>query len=145
MFCGPRVHVRAAVARLLRELLNGLLIALGILSAGMGLYGFLLSSNFIDGGVTGVSMLLAKVTPLPLSFWLPVVNLPFVAIGYRHIGRAFAMRSVLAIVGLAVALATIPYLQPKLVKEQEKLKRKIRKIPDLNKRFESQRIFLFGD
>lgn len=75
----------------------------------MGLYGFLLSSNFIDGGVTGVSMLLAKVTPLPLSFWLPVVNLPFVAIGYRHLGRAFAVRSVLAIVGLAVALATIPY------------------------------------
>src|SRR5262245_43250051 len=75
----------------------------------MGLYGFLLSSNFIDGGVTGVSMLLAKVTPLPLSFWLPVVNLPFIAVGYRHLGRAFAVRSVLAIAGLAVALATIPY------------------------------------
>ena len=97
------------MGRLLRELLNGLLIALGILSAGMGLYGFLLSSNFIDGGVTGVSMLLSKVTALPLSFWLPVINLPFVAIGYRHIGRAFALRSVLAILGLAVALATIPY------------------------------------
>ena len=115
MFCGPEVRLRAegkarsAVARLLRELLNSLLIALGILSAGMGLHGFLLSSNFIDGGVTGVSMLLGKVTPLPLSFWLPVVNLPFVAIGYRHIGRAFALRSVLAILGLAVALATIPY------------------------------------
>lgn len=95
--------------RLLRELLNGLLIVFGILSAGMGLFGFLLSSNFIDGGVTGVSMLLAKVTPLPLSLWLPVINLPFIALGYRHIGRAFAVRSVLAISGLAVALATIPY------------------------------------
>ena len=85
------------------------MITLGVLSAGMGLYGFLLSSNFIDGGVTGVSMLLAKVTPLPLSFWLPVINLPFVAVGYRQIGPAFALRSVLAIFGLAVALATIPY------------------------------------
>ena len=75
----------------------------------MGLYGFLLSSNFIDGGVTGVSMLLAKVTPLPLSFWLPVINLPFVAVGYRQIGPAFALRSLLAIIGLAVALATVPY------------------------------------
>ena len=98
-----------ALDRLSRELLNALLILLGVLSAGMGLYGFLLSSNFIDGGVTGVSMLLAKVTPLPLSFWLPVVNLPFIAVGYRHLGRAFAVRSVLAIAGLAVALATIPY------------------------------------
>jgi uncharacterized membrane-anchored protein YitT (DUF2179 family) len=97
------------MTRFRRELLNGVLITAGILSAGMGLHGFLLSSNFIDGGVTGVSMLLARVTPLPLSVWLPIINLPFVAIGYRHIGGAFALRSVLAIVGLAVALATIPY------------------------------------
>jgi len=46
--------------KLLRELLNAVLIVLGILSAGMGLSGFLMSSNFINGGVTGVSMLLAK-------------------------------------------------------------------------------------
>src|SRR4029077_20830365 len=95
--------------RLPRELLNAILILAGILSAGMGLYGFLLSSNFIDGGVTGVSMLLTKETSLPLSFWLPVVNLPFIALAYRHMGRAFAIRSVLAIAGLGVALATIPY------------------------------------
>ena len=44
---------------ILRELANSALIALGILSAAMGLKGFLLSSNFIDGGVTGISMLLS--------------------------------------------------------------------------------------
>jgi len=95
--------------RALRELLNAVLIALGVLSAGMGLKGFLLSSNFIDGGVTGVSMLLAKATPLPLSVWLPLVNLPFVAVGYRQMGRAFAVRSTLAIAALAGALAFVPY------------------------------------
>jgi uncharacterized membrane-anchored protein YitT (DUF2179 family) len=89
--------------------LNALLIGFGILCAGMGLHGFLLPSNFIDGGVTGVSMLLDKVTPLPLAFWLPVVNLPFVALGYRHVGMAFAVRSVVAIAGLAVALLVVPY------------------------------------
>ena len=94
---------------LIRELQNTLLITLGVLSAGMGLHGFLLSSNFIDGGVTGVSMLLAKITPLSLSFWLPVINLPFVAVGYHQIGPAFALRSLLAIVGLAVALVIVPY------------------------------------
>ena len=94
---------------LIRELLNILLVTLGVLSAGMGIHGFLLSSNFIDGGVTGVSMLLAKVTPFSLSFWLPMINLPFVAVGYRQIGRAFALRSLLAIVGLALVLATVPY------------------------------------
>lgn len=92
-----------------REVKNAILISLGILAAGFGLKGFLLSSNFIDGGVTGVSMLLDKVSPVPLSIWLPLVNLPFVAVGYQHIGRAFAIRSVIAIAGLALALATVPY------------------------------------
>ena len=90
-----------------RELLNALLIGVGILSAGMGLKGFLLSSNFIDGGVTGVSMLLANVTSAPLSVWLPLVNVPFIAVGYRQLGRAFAIRSALAI---AIRLFT---LQPR--------------------------------
>jgi uncharacterized membrane-anchored protein YitT (DUF2179 family) len=52
---------------MIRELRNLVLILAGIFSAGMGLHGFLLSSNFIDGGVTGVSMLLSKITSLPLS------------------------------------------------------------------------------
>jgi len=97
------------VARARRELLNVLLIAAGILSAGMGLKGFLLSSNFIDGGVTGVSMLLAKLTAAPLSVWLPAVNVPFIAIGYRQMGRAFAIRSALAIAGLSGVLAAIRF------------------------------------
>jgi uncharacterized membrane-anchored protein YitT (DUF2179 family) len=95
--------------RLLRELLNAVLIALGILSAGMGLKGFLVSSGFVDGGVTGVSMLLATTTGMSLSVLLPVVNLPFIAVGYRLIGLAFAVRSVLGIAGLAAALALIPF------------------------------------
>jgi uncharacterized membrane-anchored protein YitT (DUF2179 family) len=92
-----------------RELLNAFLILLGILSAAMGLKGFLLSSNFIDGGVTGVSMLASKVSGTTLAFWIPTVNLPFVALGYRQIGIAFALRSAAAIAGLAVVLATVHF------------------------------------
>jgi uncharacterized membrane-anchored protein YitT (DUF2179 family) len=97
------------VNRVARESLNGLLILLGIFSAGMGIKGFLLSSHFIDGGVTGISMLISMVSSTPLSIWIVVVNLPFVAVGYRQIGGAFALRSVLAIGGLSVLLATIPF------------------------------------
>jgi uncharacterized membrane-anchored protein YitT (DUF2179 family) len=93
----------------LREIKNALFIIVGILSAGMGLHGFLESSQFIDGGVTGISMLLAKVLGLPLSALILVINLPFIALGYRQIGRAFAIRSALAIGGLSVCLATIHY------------------------------------
>lgn len=92
-----------------REVRNTLLIAVGILSAGMGLKGFLLAGNLIDGGVTGVSMLLDKITALPLAVWLPIVNLPFVAMAYRLIGPSFALRSTLAIAGLAAALFFIKF------------------------------------
>jgi uncharacterized membrane-anchored protein YitT (DUF2179 family) len=59
--------------------------------------------------VTGVSMLLAAITGAPLSVWLPLVNAPFIAIGYRQMGRAFAIRSALAIGGLAAILATVRF------------------------------------
>ena len=100
-----------------RELLNASLIVLGVFSATVGLEGFLLTSNFIDGGVTGISMLLSKVTRMPLSIWLPLVNLPFIAVGYRHIGRAFAVRSALAITALSLSLAFIhlPNITPDLL------------------------------
>ncbi|MCB0338202.1 MAG: YitT family protein [Bdellovibrionales bacterium] len=95
--------------KLVRELINGVFIILGIFSAGLGLHGFLLSSNFIDGGITGVSMLLEKTTGIPLFYLIPAVNFPFIFIGLRALGRAFAIRSCLAIAGLSIILATIEF------------------------------------
>jgi uncharacterized membrane-anchored protein YitT (DUF2179 family) len=92
-----------------REMGNIAFILFGILSAGMGLKGFLMSSRFIDGGVTGISMLMTDVVGLPLSFWLLVVNLPFIVIGYWQIGKGFAIKSALAIAGLSICLLTVPY------------------------------------
>ena len=92
------------------EIKNALLIVTGVFSAAMGLKGFLLSSHFIDGGVTGISMLLSITTPLPLSVWLPVVNLPFVVLGYRQMGAAFARRAARwRSSALAVVLATVHF------------------------------------
>jgi uncharacterized membrane-anchored protein YitT (DUF2179 family) len=95
--------------KIIRGALNTVLIIFGILSAGLGLKGFLLSSHFIDGGVTGISMLLANVFGRPLSILILVINLPFVVLGYRQMGRAFAIKSTLAIAGLALCLAFINY------------------------------------
>jgi uncharacterized membrane-anchored protein YitT (DUF2179 family) len=92
-----------------RRLLNFLLIVAGVFSAAFGLKGFLLSSRFIDGGVTGVSMLLSDIFHAPLSILILVINLPFVAIGYRQIGRAFAIKSVLSIAGLSLVLAFVKF------------------------------------
>jgi uncharacterized membrane-anchored protein YitT (DUF2179 family) len=89
--------------------LDFVLIVLGIFSAGFGLKGFLLSSHFIDGGVTGVSMLGSSVLGWPLSILILVINLPFIALGYRQISRAFALKSMLAIGGLGLVLAFVKF------------------------------------
>lgn len=93
----------------LQELKNGVLILVGILSAGLGIKGYLLSSHFIDGGATGVSMLLNNIFGWPLYILLPLINLPFVVLGYFQMGLRFAVRSSLAILGLALCLALMPY------------------------------------
>lgn len=84
-------------------------ITLGVLSAGLGLKGFLLPNKFIDGGVTGISLIVNAVTQIPFSLLLIVINLPFILLGLTQIGRSFAIKSILAIAGLALAVAVIEY------------------------------------
>jgi uncharacterized membrane-anchored protein YitT (DUF2179 family) len=88
---------------------NFILIILGILSAGMGLKGFLLSSRFIDGGVTGISMLIAEITGTPLSILIFVINMPFLFLGYKRLGIIFAIKSAMAIAGLSLCLAFVHF------------------------------------
>src|SRR5882672_426553 len=106
---GQRAMHKAKGGGLIGGLKDAAFIAAGILSAGFGLKGFLLSSHFIDGGVTGISMLLANVFGWPLSLSIPIINLPFIAAGYRMVGRSFATRSALAMGGLTICLAVVPY------------------------------------
>lgn len=92
-----------------RHLWSAVSLIVGTLVAGLGLASFLLPNHFIDGGVTGVSMLLAHLTGIPLPVLLVLVNAPFILLGYRHVGRLFAIKSSLAILGLALVIAVIPY------------------------------------
>lgn len=77
---------------------------IGIISATFGLKGFLLPSSFIDGGITGVSLILAELTYVPLSVYIVIVNLPFLLLGFRTINRSFAIRSIISIGLLAIAV-----------------------------------------
>lgn len=92
-----------------QEIRRYLLIALAIFSAGMGIKGYLKSSHFIDGGVTGISMLLNYILEVPLAILIPVINLPFIYLGYRQMGFRFAIRSCVAIGGLAVVLELVNF------------------------------------
>lgn len=92
-----------------RKILNIFLIVLGILSAGFGLEGFLLPNGFIDGGVTGISLLITKVTGWPLAILIVLINIPFIFFGYTNIDKTFAIKTMAAIGGLAVCISVIHF------------------------------------
>ena len=93
----------------LRGLRDVVLITLGIFSAAFGLESFLLPSNFIDGGATGISLLISELTDIPLYYLLMLINLPFVFLGFKIISKQFAVKTALAITGLAVVVATVHF------------------------------------
>ena len=93
----------------LRHLKDFTLIGLGIVSACFGLKSFLMPSEFIDGGVTGISLLVSTLTGFKLSYLILLINIPFVILGYSQIGKAFAIKTALAIIILAVFLIILPF------------------------------------
>ncbi len=84
-------------------------IALGIISASFGLKGFLLPNSFIDGGVTGISLIISELTNIPLSYLLVALNVPFIVLALSTINRQFALRSLVAIVLLALTVHFVPF------------------------------------
>src|SRR5688572_30622776 len=70
------------------------LVGFGILSASISLKGFLLPNNFIDGGVTGISLLVAQLADVGLPLLIVLFNIPFVVMGYFQMGRNFAIKTI---------------------------------------------------
>ncbi|GAL76511.1 probable membrane protein [Nonlabens ulvanivorans] len=98
------------IVSLKRNFKNFILIIIGIFSASFGFKGFLLTNDFIDGGATGISLLVAAVTGVPLYILIIAVNLPFVILGYKIMGgQRFAIKTALAIMGLALCVAVVPF------------------------------------
>ena len=92
-----------------RNIRDGILILVGVFSAAFGLKGFLITNHFIDGGVTGVSLLISNVTGLPLSMLILLINAPFILMGLKNIGKTFAIKTVLAISALALVLLVFDF------------------------------------
>jgi len=84
-------------------------IILGIFSASFGLKGFLIPNQFIDGGVTGISLLISFSSKIPLPILIFIINVPFIILGYSQISKHFAFKAFAAIAGLALVLAFIDF------------------------------------
>jgi uncharacterized membrane-anchored protein YitT (DUF2179 family) len=101
--------VRVLQVELVHAIKEYIYILIGVFSAGFGLKGFLLPNRFIDGGATGISLLLENITNIELSYLLILVNLPFIFLASRTFNMKFAIKSIVAITFLALVVHYIEY------------------------------------
>lgn len=100
---------REAKINTLRWIKDIVLIGTGIFCAAFGLESFLLPNNFIDGGATGIALLISEKSKMPVQAWLLIINIPFVLMGYKTIGKTFAAKASAAIIGLAICVTFVHF------------------------------------
>lgn len=88
----------------LKFLLSFIMITIGSIFAAIALENFLLPNTVLDGGINGISIIFSKLFNLPLSVLVVVLNIPFMYIGYKHLGKAFLYRTIYAIVAFSLFL-----------------------------------------
>ena len=81
----------------------------GTLVSGFALKSFLVPNDFLDGGVTGVSLLIHDLYHVNIAWVIVLMNIPFIIAGAYHVNRKFAIKTFACVVGLGICLAFIPY------------------------------------
>ena len=85
-------------------ILTYMFMTIGILLAAIALEVFLIPNKIIDGGITGVSIILSFLTNINLSIFIIILNVPFLLLGFRHLGKNFLIQSTVAMALFSVLL-----------------------------------------
>jgi uncharacterized membrane-anchored protein YitT (DUF2179 family) len=99
-----RTHKKLSASKIIKR---AFFIILGALLMSIGLEIFLVPNNIIDGGITGISIILSHVTGFKLGIFLFFLNLPFLIIGYKQIGKTFALSTLLGVAVMSFGTALL--------------------------------------
>ncbi|ACX66081.1 Uncharacterized membrane-anchored protein YitT, contains DUF161 and DUF2179 domains [Paenibacillus sp. cl141a] len=102
-------HKKLTVGEILKRFI---FITVGAILMAVALEIFLVPNEIIDGGITGISIVLSSITPIKLGVFLFIINLPFLFIGYKQIGKTFAFSTLYGIVVLSVATTFLHHVDP---------------------------------
>nr|WP_317891287.1 YitT family protein [Paenibacillus oceani] len=102
-------HRRSSKALIAKR---AILIFLGAASVSVGLEIFLVPNNIIDGGVVGISIISKYLTGLPLGLFLTLLNLPFLFIGYKSIGKTFALSTLYGVLVMSAGTTLLHPVEP---------------------------------
>ncbi|WP_307588553.1 YitT family protein [Paenibacillus wynnii] len=92
-----------------------IMIIIGAAMMSVALEIFLVPNQLIDGGITGISIMLSHIFEIPLGILLTLLNLPFLIIGYKQIGKTFALSTLFAVVLMSIGTQLLHPVQPMTV------------------------------
>ena len=101
--------IRALRLKLYHLVKDWCFILTGIFSAAFGLESVLIPNSFIDGGATGISLLISGLSGLPLALTLVAINTPFVFMGFKVISKNFAFKTAISIAVLALVMTGLNF------------------------------------
>ncbi|WP_374016991.1 YitT family protein [Paenibacillus thiaminolyticus] len=103
-----RTHKKSKMLDLIKRVV---FITIGAVLMGVALEMFLVPNNIIDGGIAGISIILSKTTSLKLGLFLFLLNVPFLMLGYKQIGKTFAFSTLYGIAVMSLTTAMLHHVE----------------------------------
>lgn len=105
----PSAQRKASIIKLVTRIF---MVIMGAIVMAVGLELFLVPNNVMDGGIVGVSIIASHLIGLPLGLFIFILNLPFIFLGYKQIGKTFALTTALGITVLSVTTLLLHHIHP---------------------------------
>ena len=93
-------------------ILNYIVLTIGTIIAAAALEFFLIPNTILDGGVVGIAIIVYKLTQIPLGILVVLLNIPFVLVGYKALGKGFLVRTLYSMISFAIFLSFFEHFQP---------------------------------
>lgn len=104
-----RKHRKMSAGELVKKFI---FLTVGSVMMAVALEIFLVPNEIIDGGITGISIVLSAVTSAPLGLFIFFINVPFLIVGYKQVGKTFAFSTLYAIGLMSVITALLHHVEP---------------------------------
>ena len=94
-----------------KALISFIMLTIGSVLAAYSLETFLIPNTILDGGITGISIIISKLTNIPLGILVLVLNIPLIYIGYKNMGKSFLIRTVYSMILFSLSLSYFSYFE----------------------------------
>ncbi len=95
-----------------KNIISILMLTIGTIIASLALECFLIPNTILDGGITGISIIISKLSKIPLAFLVLVLNIPFIFIGFKNLGKSFLLRTLYSMICFSFFLSFFGNFKP---------------------------------